>query len=383
VGEAPGGDEMARGRYFVGPSGKILWPLVECYAGLKRNQVYVTNLCLTQLDDSKAGKDKLLPEEFEEWRKLLLRRLGEVRPKAVLAVGALAAKALLGDQFSRMEVNNGMTYPTEAGYDVTPCGHPAAALHDTGEKDTLVWTADALRHWTSDVRRVVPCEITPWAYRDEVHMDDLGWRIGIDTEGTPDEPLCITWATSTWRYLVHPKDAKEFWACVTRSGASLVYHNAPWDWAVLEAMGIRDPWCVPYHDTMELAYLHQALPQGLKDLGRRFFGIQMHSWEDVVMPYYNRYVRDVGQAAVEAGTTVITHSPKTGKLLKKPKVVMTPEAKAIHRALDNPDRLRDRLGFEDGPSLSYAPLMEMADYATLDPFVTLMVWGRLAHGHDA
>ena len=43
VGEAPGADEEAEGRPFIGPSGQLLNRLLK-QAGVKRDETYVTNV---------------------------------------------------------------------------------------------------------------------------------------------------------------------------------------------------------------------------------------------------------------------------------------------------------------------------------------------------
>jgi uracil-DNA glycosylase family 4 len=371
VGEAPGEEELEKHQYFVGPSGRILWPLIAHYTGLTRKEVYVTNLCPWRLDDSKKGEDKLTPEQFAECEGRLLLKLDKVRPAQVLAVGALAAKALLGSRFSRMEVCNGMSFGhmSAGSYNVVPCWHPAAALHDTGGKDPLVWTADAIQHWLKD-RPVGELSVPPVLTHGI--GPDSSPLLGIDTEGTISDPICLTWATHVARGLVYPREVPAFWEKLRKRGTQVVYHNAPWDWGVLEAMGVERPWEVPFKDTMELAYLTPATPRGLKDLGRRFFGLDMKSWEEVVMPYYEERVREAALAQIEMGTTLVTHSAKTGRPIK-PKEVLTEQAKKLKRSLANTDKLKAYLGYTDPPSLRYAPFEVMQEYATLDPFVTLAV----------
>jgi hypothetical protein len=163
---------------------------------------------------------------------------------------------------------------------------------------------------------------------------------------------------------------------VIASGCTVIYHNAPWDWAVLEAMGVDHPERVPFVDTMEMAYLKQTEPQGLKDLAYRHWGVRMRTFEDVVMPHYDSVVRAIALGKADAGTTITTHSPKTGKAYKKPKVERTAEAKALVRT-ENVDTLRTRIGEFPTPSLRFVPEAEMLEYATLDPYMTYKVYEAL------
>lgn len=65
---------------------------------------------------------------------------------------------------------------------------------------------------------------------------------------------------------------------VSRPDMLTVVHNAPFDLPVLKQVGI-----VPFKvaDTMELAYLLQSEPQGLKPLAYRHAGMEMQSFTDV------------------------------------------------------------------------------------------------------
>lgn len=372
-GEAPSSEEIRLGRGFVGPSGKILWPVLRRLAGLERPECYVTNLCKRPLDNDESTEAKMTDEEFAECSADLHKELLEVRPKRILAVGALAAKALLPN-FMSMTVSNGMTYEVpwcDSMWEVTPCWHPAAALRGSAEgKDPLTWMGDALAHFTSNQRYVKPVTVPPWLYSNS--PSSSSGMIALDTEGTVEDPQCVTWANTTDRYMIELGGLQHFWKILRYSELKICYHNAPWDWAVLEAMGVEAPWKVPFVDTMELAYLRQTEPQGLKDLARRHFGLNMKSWEDVVTPYYNEAVLNMAAGIIDAGTTTTTHSPKTGKEYKKPKVERTEAAKKLAR-LKDPTKIAERLEFEP-MSLRFVPFDVMAEYATLDPFITLKVW---------
>ena len=389
VGEAPADEEMRLGRGFVGPSGKLLWPLLEKLAGLRRSDCYVDNLCHHPLDNDVSGDAKMSPEEFEACRRALLVRLANVRPDRILAVGALAARALIGDAYISMEVNNGMAYVVDtAGMDdlvkaklrgayVVPCWHPAAALHDGGKdrKDPLAWMGAALSHFMHDYRVGFACPPTP---TEDVIVPGLNGVIGIDTEGTPDDPICMTWATNDARVYLTGYGPQRFFAALG-STALLIYHNAPWDWAVLEAMGVKDPWRRAFEDTMEMAYLRQTEPQGLKDLAARHLGLRMKTWQEMVMPYHDELITAYAQGLIDASTKTVTHSAK-GRLLKTPKLLLEDEAlKPIKRALGNPDLLRDRLPDFPPPTLDIVPRDMRIEYATMDAWVTQKLWGVL---HD-
>ncbi len=368
VGEGPGADEVAENRGFVGQSGELLWPLVERFAGVKRAQCWVTNVSKCRLDDTLPSDKKLSPAEFEACRAELLEELTWIaRPKRVLAVGSIAARALMGDAFTTMDACNGVAWVDphpERGWTVVPAFHPAAALRGGGE-GKLGWTARAIEAW-----RETPA-VTP-------HYDPR-W-VAIDTEGWPDDPIMLTWARREYDEIesgvVYPADVPEWWREMTQPPVIILWHNALWDWRVVEAMGVREPWSVPFEDTMERAYIRTCEPQGLKDLAWRHLGVRMRRYEDVVTPHWEEVVKAYAEGFVAAHTRV-EHKPlKRGGFSKVGKTVVDDVAKPIKRVLGNAETLAERLGFP-GPSLRFVPRAEAEKYAVEDAIYTLRLRAAL------
>jgi len=97
VGEGPGADEDAQGVPFVGRAGQLLTQMIENTASkegipLKREDVYICNVVKCRPPENRAPE----PEEMEICGQFLFRQLSVIHPKAILALGATAAKALLG-----------------------------------------------------------------------------------------------------------------------------------------------------------------------------------------------------------------------------------------------------------------------------------------------
>jgi len=338
---------------FDRPIQDIFWPLAKRLASLDQHQCRLYSLFNDEREHT--------PEET----KIAVEVMLSVTSDNILAIGPTAAAALLGDRWTSMPVNSGMTYVLPTRQNVTVCWSVSAALAGGNDgKDPLAWVGDALSH-VKNPRFVMPLTIPDWV---EYSPGVLGGytSFGIDTEGTPEDPLCMTVASPGLRVFVDAVDVVKAWREL--EGKRHVYHNAPWDWRVLESMGVYEPWRQPYVDTMEKAYLRQTEPQGLKDLGKRHFGVDMVSWEDTVMPRYGELVQAMADGVIAAGTKTTTHSPKTGKLYKKPKVEYSPEAKQLVK-LKNPLKIAEALKFEK-PTLRHVPYEEFVEYATLDPFVT-------------
>lgn len=362
VGEGPGREECEQNSGFVGQSGELLWPLVERFAGVRRAQCWVTNVCKYRLDDTLPSEKKLSADEFAECRDELLEELTWIaRPSRVLAVGSWAAKALMGDAFTTMDACNGMVWrDPERGWTVVPCFHPAGALRGGGE-GTLGKTARALEAWREDP--VVEPRYDP------------RW-VAIDTEGWPDDPIMLTWAyrspaSGIASGVVYPPDVPAWWAeHIAIPDTTVIWHNALWDWRVVEAMGVARPWEVPFEDTMERAYVRTCEPQGLKALAWKHLGVRMRDYDDVVRPHWEEIVKAYAEGMVAAHTRTEYRKLKRGGVSKVGKVVVDDVAKPIKRVLANAETLAERLGFP-GPSLRFVPREEAEAYAVQDAVMTL------------
>jgi uracil-DNA glycosylase len=103
VGEQPGDIEDRRGAPFVGPAGKVLDRAIVD-AGLDRSATYVTNAVKHFKHRPAApGKRRIhqTPDRTEiiACRPWLVAEFALLRPRAVVVLGATAAKALLGPAF--------------------------------------------------------------------------------------------------------------------------------------------------------------------------------------------------------------------------------------------------------------------------------------------
>jgi uracil-DNA glycosylase len=98
VGEQPGDQEDLAGRPFVGPAGRLLDRAIIA-AGVDRNDVFVTN-AVKHFKFEPRGKRRLhkKPNAYEiercRWWNDLERQI--VQPALVVALGATAARSLLG-----------------------------------------------------------------------------------------------------------------------------------------------------------------------------------------------------------------------------------------------------------------------------------------------
>jgi uracil-DNA glycosylase len=147
VGEQPGDKEDLAGEPFVGPAGRQLDEVLE-RAGIDRDAVYLTN-AVKHFKWRPRGKRRLhqTPRagEVEACRPWLEAEIDAISPRAVVALGGTAAKALFGSKVRVMR-DRGRELETP----LAPVGavtiHPSAILrvrdHDEREDARAAMVAD-------------------------------------------------------------------------------------------------------------------------------------------------------------------------------------------------------------------------------------------------
>ena len=102
VGEGPGFDEDRQGRPFVGRAGQLLDKMILAM-GLTREKVFISNIAKCHpmtdpLHPEKHGNDRAPnAQEIACCRKYIEKQISIVCPKYVVALGGVAAKALISD----------------------------------------------------------------------------------------------------------------------------------------------------------------------------------------------------------------------------------------------------------------------------------------------
>lgn len=95
VGEAPGGDEDAQGRPFVGRAGQLLTKMIHAM-GLKREEVFICNILKCRPPNNRDPK----LDEIHNCLPYLKKQLEILQPEVIVALGAHAAKTLLETELS-------------------------------------------------------------------------------------------------------------------------------------------------------------------------------------------------------------------------------------------------------------------------------------------
>jgi uracil-DNA glycosylase family protein len=147
VGEQPGDREDRAGKPFVGPAGRELDRALEA-VGIDRRDVYVTNV-VKHFKFEERGRRRIhqTPKRFEidACRPWLDAELEEVRPEALVLLGATASKAIMGSSF-RITRERGTPLDSELAPLVVATVHPSSILRapdDTSRAaERAAFTAD-------------------------------------------------------------------------------------------------------------------------------------------------------------------------------------------------------------------------------------------------
>jgi DNA polymerase len=143
VGEAPGADEDATGRPFVGRAGKLLTKIIEAM-NLAREEVFICNV----LKCRPPGNRTPAPDEVTRCSPFLHEQLAVIRPRVICALGGPATKTLLGTKegitklrgrfFRYRAASPGQRRGPDQGTALMPTFHPAYLLRSMSEK-AKVW----------------------------------------------------------------------------------------------------------------------------------------------------------------------------------------------------------------------------------------------------
>ena len=130
IGEAPGREEDASGRPFVGAAGRILDKALQA-ARLPRGSVFVTNVVKCRPPANRAPR----ADETESCHPYLMTQLDAVRPKVVVTLGSTALRGLLGPG---LDLKAARTKPL-AFHDIAVVAtyHPAAVLYNRRLEATI------------------------------------------------------------------------------------------------------------------------------------------------------------------------------------------------------------------------------------------------------
>jgi uracil-DNA glycosylase len=136
VGEQPGDQEDLAGQPFVGPAGKVLDKALE-RAEVDRTAVYVTN-AVKHFKNEPRGKRRIHKKpdtgEIEACRWWLEHEFELIKPRVVVALGATAARAVMGRP-TPIKANRGRLIELPNASHALITVHPSYLLRIREERD--------------------------------------------------------------------------------------------------------------------------------------------------------------------------------------------------------------------------------------------------------
>jgi uracil-DNA glycosylase family 4 len=139
IGEAPGVDEDAQGEPFVGRAGQLLTRIIQTM-GFAREDVYIANIlkCRPHMPPGSVGNRPPTPEEMQTCRPYLLEQIEIIRPKVIVALGAVAVEGLLGTRGTMRELRG--RWNSFSGTPLMITYHPAYLLRNQSPSEKRkVW----------------------------------------------------------------------------------------------------------------------------------------------------------------------------------------------------------------------------------------------------
>jgi DNA polymerase len=127
IGEAPGAEEDKQGLPFVGAAGELLTKIIQAM-DMRRDDIYIANI----LKCRPPGNRDPQPDEIAACRGFLERQIELIQPKVIVALGRIAAQALLGNDGPLGQMR-GQWYSVQ-GVPTMVTYHPAALLRNQGLK---------------------------------------------------------------------------------------------------------------------------------------------------------------------------------------------------------------------------------------------------------
>ncbi len=139
VGEGPGADEDAQGEPFVGRAGQLLNNMIKAM-GIRREDVYIANVVKCRPPGNRTPER----DECDTCSPFLMRQIAAIKPKVIVALGAVAAKNMLainapmselrGRFYEFMPTRTRASDPTWQGSKLAATYHPAFLLRDPRQK---------------------------------------------------------------------------------------------------------------------------------------------------------------------------------------------------------------------------------------------------------
>lgn len=210
---------------------------------------------------------------------------------------------------------------------VVPTYHPAAGLRNA-DIAKFVWRGIEI------YGQYVFGRLHPIVPRDEIQTPEyhravqsprelLGAVVACDTEGLPGRVWGGSVSCEPGKATVFGVQSSRPFGQILSEAERIVFHNSLHDVPILEEIGIPVDWS-RVEDTYLMAYCLCLVPLGLKPLARRFCGMQMQSYLDVIAPADRKLAMSYVERALDSkkctvcdGAGKVPVMRKDGKGFKK------------------------------------------------------------------
>lgn len=437
VGERPGRQESQQRRPFCGDSGKYQADTLARY-GVDVRKCRLTNVCQSYA----PGNADPAPADIDEWTSALIAEVKSTAPLVILCVGRYAMRFFLGDK-ADFDVCWGTPFPGGA-FDSSIAGrangavvmcvqHPARIFHLEGEGDPKVGDVMANievgyeraahvlhelqagrkvfvrrdeylgREQYEDVTGKQLESILAPAIKQSKRGDEV-W-LGFDTEGYPGDEWSMQASIKPGTGYLLRRNQPDFSRGVASlqrahdAGVKFLTHSfhtpsgCAYDIRMARGMGLTLHRVV---DTMCALWLLNVEGKGAKDMGMRWAGMAMTSWEDTVgqagrekqidwlCSILNRSWPDVEQR-VEVGNDGQAKLKKPWSIPRRVEaflIAIYAENKSptdCWKAMDPVLKkiVETEIGMMPMPSLDDLPLRRATDYACRDSDALIRAWPNL------
>lgn len=299
VGQSPGAEEDARGRPLVGASGSYLASILKALKFDLDREAFRTNVNHCH----PPGNRQCTPQEIRACRDLLEYEIETVNPDVIVALGAVAFKALVPGESAAITHARGQVYRREVcGRErlVVPTLHPAAVLRNKPAHE---------RSFISDLRKAVQLvrtgklldETAAVPFREQPGtLDELleavkapVWGFDLETTTGIDEGGDLRWASvigigvcaAPGNGIYVPLQTREEAAAAMEALKPYledetrlkVITNAKFERHICRNYGIE---IRNFDDTLLMAWILGDFPLGLKDGYHKAFGVEMQRIEE-------------------------------------------------------------------------------------------------------
>lgn len=265
IGEAPGAEEAERGVPFIGPAGRMLR---EALDGL--DVVYANTVQCRPPENRQPTKD-----EIKACTPTVERMIDEVRPRIILAVGAVALKALVNK--TGILKYAGKTFVREDGHIIMALIHPAWVLRG-GDARKFDDAIKMLRVWLN------PAKVRYSTIKAGSALSCVSWKpgpLGFDWETNQlrptEEGKLLSRALSDGEVTIFQAGEPDESVASFLSSRRLVAHSATFEHEWAKSRGIN---AYITDDTQILSHLvDERLSTKLENVAVRL-GVPMITYED-------------------------------------------------------------------------------------------------------